>query len=403
MDEMKTKTGLESIDAEDQNENEAAAMPADVYEELIDASANEAEPVDAMDSEEEADSSPSEMLDPVEISSNIDNEEGRIGNLDVFSRGKQSVQLQGRNKSRTYSNRDIIPLDDDGVLKVETRADIRKKEFNELNASMRADKIMKGYVSSVTYSQSSNFWYLSIIYGDWFKVIIPLHRLVPGKSLEDIRAMSMQEQRLHGNLYLGAEIDYQVIKVDEVNTVAVGDRITAMEARRRRLFSPNSNSTIESGMVMEARVVSVAQHYINVEFHGIETAVRVNDIAYYRIPDLRKVYKNGQRVVIMIKELEADITKRQVPVKVSVSIKEAQPDPRVENIKKLTENQSCEGEVTLINQNGVYVLLKDLKMEVLSKLPKFTEPIQAGDHVVVRITTIDEEELHVYGTIVWKC
>ena len=104
----------------------------------------------------------------------------------------------------------------------------------------------------------------------------------------------------------------------------------------------------------------------------------------------------GQRVLAKILTIDRDLEAETVTIE--ASIKQANPNPYAKAMKRYNVNDKYVGEVSMIDENGVFVALEG-GVDVLCKYPERGARPPRGTVVTVRITTKNEEMNRLFGLI----
>lgn len=136
----------------------------------------------------------------------------------------------------------------------------------------------------------------------------------------------------------GAEVDFRVISAtvdDPENPIYMGSRLEAMaKLRKDNWYSDRARgrSLVQAGSIHEARVSAVGKQQLFVELYGVEVAIPTKYVSYTIIDDLTQRYLPGETEKVMIKSVALADKRRadafNYPVAVTMSVREAKPDPR---------------------------------------------------------------------------
>ena len=170
-----------------------------------------------------------------------------------------------------------------------------------------------------------------------------------------------------------------------------------MRARRKEYFfatDRDGNNLIHSGVVAEARIVSVIRAGIFVDLFGLEIYIPLKELSYQRWLDAAAHFQPGQRVLVKVLEINR-IDKTQV--KVIASVKQAGENPYEKALRKYAVGNRYVGTVSMVDANGVFVAL-DGGIDCLCSYPKRGRPPR-GARVTVRILGINKESNRIWGAI----
>ena len=292
------------------------------------------------------------------------------------------------------NKKDIIAIG--SSLSVETEAEKSKNDLLDLVESQKTGRILSGIIQGVEQTSDNPPRSLASVYHGEFKVIIPAEEAV--EPPDDYRGRTPEE--VHHYMLtkrLGAEVDYIVKGMDTESGLAVGSRLEAMRARRKEYFfatDRDGNNLIHSGVVAEARIVSVIRAGIFVDLFGLEIYIPLKELSYQRWLDAAAHFQPGQRVLVKVLEINR-IDKTQV--KVIASVKQAGENPYEKALRKYAVGNRYVGTVSMVDANGVFVAL-DGGIDCLCSYPKRGRPPR-GARVTVRILGINKESNRIWGAI----
>ena len=185
---------------------------------------------------------------------------------------------------------------------------------------------------------------------------------------------------------LGATIDFVVTEINVKTKMAAASRKKAMEIRRM-LELPKH----KVGDIILARVTGVGLNAAIIEAYGIETKVPKEEIDWGYVGDIE--LQVGENVPAKIQELNVE------KGTIKVSIKEAKEDPYKEEVNSLSRGESILGEVTGIQEYGVFVRMRS-GLSALCPFPNWSNfGPQIGDKYVVKINNINKAERKISANI----
>ncbi len=209
------------------------------------------------------------------------------------------------------------------------------------------------------------------------KILIPSSEIKEGKI----------DKRQMRNM-IGSEIRFIIVEVDKLTNKAVASRKMALEKIRKIELKK-----YEKQDKVFARVISVFSKYIDIECLGVDIRLKPEDLEYGYISNLSKLYQVGDKIKVLIKEIDAsnEILK--------VSHKETKEDPYKVARKNYVEGGEYLGEITGYSDNGVFVNLEQ-GIDTMATLPNWMEmPPIIGDKVVVKIKKIQEGKRKIYSSL----
>lgn len=297
-------------------------------------------------------------------------------------------------EKRNENNKRIISID--GKLKVDTDEDRRKNALLSLNESLKGGKILTGHVTGVE-KVGKNGPSVAVLYMEDFKIIIPALECIDIPDPGDRDPQKYEQYLLSKRLK--SEIDYVVKGIDEDKEIVVASRKEAMDRKCKEFLletDKDGNYIVYEGAVVEARVVCTTRAGIIVEIFGVESYIPSRELSYQRIQDATQEFMVGQRILSKILTIDRDLENETVTIE--ASIKQANPNPYAKAMKRYNVNDKYVGEVSMIDENGVFVALEG-GVDVLCKYPERGARPPRGTIVTVRITTKNEEMNRLFGLI----
>lgn len=208
--------------------------------------------------------------------------------------------------------------------------------------------------------------------------------LIPG---QEIGISKIDKKTLRS--VIGSELKFIVLEADKLTNTVVASRKKAMELIQRIQLKK-----YEQGDKVYAKIISVYPKFLLVECLGIDVKLKVEDIEYGYVDNLNNLYQVGDKIKVVIKEIDAD--KKNI----RISHKEILEDPYVNVRKTFAENGEYLATVTGYSDNGVFASLKQ-GMDTMATLPVWLEmPPMPGDMIIVRIKKIIPEQRKIYSSLV---
>jgi len=306
----------------------------------------------------------------------------------------QSRTTRSSPAGRRHAQENILGFDAERT--VETQADKHASDVLDLVESLKAGKILSGYIQGVERSVDNPLISYAVVYHGDIKVIIPAGEFI--ELPQDLRGRRPEE--IHHYLItkrLGAEVDYIVQGIDHETGLAAASRLKAMASRCREMYfgvDRDGNYLIYEGVCAEARVVSVIQAGLFADVLGIETYIPLRELSYQRWVDAQYHFVAGERILVRI--LSVDRSDRD-NIQITASVKQAAANPYEAALKKYTVGNRYVGTVSMVDQNGVFVAL-DGGIDCLCPHPKRGRPPR-GSRVTVRILGINDEAGRIWGAI----
>ncbi len=286
---------------------------------------------------------------------------------------------------------DVLSISGERVS--EGRIDAFSRNLIDLVASQKNKKILTDRINGI---ESAGGHTNAVLYHGEFKI------LIPDSYMFDLtnRGYVIPENAAFAHIISGrldAEVDYVVVEIDIENRIAVGNHLEAARRKQKAyFFDPGSDGKplVNKGMIVEARVITVRRYGIFVDVFGCESFIPIKELSYTRIADAGDLFTTGEIIQVRILEIEP-VSDTQV--KVTASVKEAIPDPRIAAMSIYKIDGLYNGKVTMIDEFGVFVSLAN-GAECKCEFPKERFPA-IGSVVTVRIYRKNEEEKLLWGVI----
>ena len=193
------------------------------------------------------------------------------------------------------------------------------------------------------------------------------------------------------NEYVGQELEFQIIELDEKKNKIVLSRRELLEAEEQRKRNLRF-SEIHVGDVLEGAVSRLAGFGAFVDLGGVDGLLHVSQMSHERVNSPEGMVAVGQRVKVKVIEADAKTGK------IALSLKALQEHPWIENAKSIQQGQVLEGKVVKLLDFGAFVELAPhveglLHISQISEKPvkKPAEALQIGQVVKVKVQSIDRK------------
>ena len=193
---------------------------------------------------------------------------------------------------------------------------------------------------------------------------------------------------------VGEAILAKVIEVDRRrNRLILSERAAAREARKA--LKEQLIGELQAGEVRTGRVISLADFGAFVDIGGADGLVHLSEISWRRLGHPSEMLEVGQEV--QVKVLAVDTERKRI----SLSMRELEPDPWEELARKLQEGQLVEGVITKLTKFGAFASLTvedGYQVEGLIHISELSERriehpsevVQEGQKVTLRVIKVDQ-------------
>jgi small subunit ribosomal protein S1 len=168
------------------------------------------------------------------------------------------------------------------------------------------------------------------------------------------------------------------------------NKLIFSEKAARREDTEGKVAQMKVGDVVEGVVTGVVDFGIFVNVDGVEGLVHISEIAWDRVESPAKYVKVGQTIKAKIISIDRD--------KLSLSMKQLESDPWIEEIAKYKVGESVEGKITRITPFGAFVQVTSV-IEALVHISELSDDhvedpgklVKLGETKSFKIIAIDAE------------
>lgn len=193
--------------------------------------------------------------------------------------------------------------------------------WQNINTSEEKNKILSGQAVAIENEKVKLTHKDGRIYEDDINCVIVNFKnikvLIPGKEL----GLKKDDKKTIRTI-IGSEIKFIILESDKLTNTAVGSRKKAMERIKNVQLKKYDKDDI-----VYAKVISVWSKFIVVECLGIDIRLKISDLEYGYVADLNRLYQVGDKIKVLIKEIDAENGT------LKISHKETKEDPYI-NIRK---------------------------------------------------------------------
>ena len=216
-------------------------------------------------------------------------------------------------------------------------------------------------------------------------VDIGLRGFLPA-SLVDIRRVRELDS------YLNTEVDARIIEMDRNrNNVVLSRRVLLEEGRKAERAEILSKLT--KGMRLKGSVSSIVEFGAFVDLGGIDGLVHISELSWNHVKHPSEVVSVGDEVEVVV--LDVDLDRERI----SLGLKQTQPDPWTELMEKYPAGMIVDGKVTNVVAFGAFVEFSP-SVEGLVHISELAtrhidspkQVVKVGDEVKVKIVEYDLEK-----------
>ncbi|MDP6570168.1 MAG: S1 RNA-binding domain-containing protein, partial [Candidatus Marinimicrobia bacterium] len=193
--------------------------------------------------------------------------------------------------------------------------------------------------------------------------------------------------------FIGVESEFKIVKFNELRQNIVLSRKAILEddllEKRQAVLSD-----MEIGMVLEGTVKNITDFGAFVDLGGIDGLLHITDISWGRINHPTEKLTLGEKVTVKV--IDFDVEK----VRVSLGMKQLQPEPWVDILEKYPIDSIVEGKIVNMMNYGAFIELEEgveglIHISEISWIRHIKHPsdmFKVGDKVEAKILNIDPVE-----------
>ena len=196
---------------------------------------------------------------------------------------------------------------------------------------------------------------------------------------------------------VGTEINCRITKLDVTDEDVVVDRRVVLEEQARALTQAGHDAlqaSIKEGDTVTGKVRSLMPYGAFVDLGGIDGLLHISDIAHARVAKPEDVLSVGQELQLKILKIDPETRK------LSLGLKQLQPDPWSTAAERLVAGQRITGTVTRLADFGAFVeiepgvegLIHISEMSYGKKLRHPSDILKQGDRVDAVNLSVKPEE-----------
>ncbi len=292
---------------------------------------------------------------------------------------KAEILLEGGSTLKdTFSEGDDLDV---LVLKINEQEDkiivsqkrlARERRWKEMNEALETGKRMEGKVKDVVSA------------GIIVNLGSGIEGFMPG-SLVDVRYIPDFQT------FLGQELSFKIIELNRERDKVILSRKKLLEVEAEEQ-KQKTISALEENTIINGVVKRLTDFGAFVDVGGIDGLVHISEVSWQRVGHPQEVLSVGEEIKVKVLEV--------IPEKerISLSVRQAQPDPWSQISEKFSEGDIVKGKVTRIVNFGAFVeLMPGVEGLVhISQMADFhvkhpSEIIQEGEEVDAKILEINTQ------------
>ena len=261
---------------------------------------------------------------------------------------------------------------DDGRVVISKEKADRLKVWDDISRAYKADEPVMGTV-------------LSRVKGG-LSVDIGVKAFLPGSQV-DLRPV----RNLEG--IVGQKLEFKIIKFNKRRANIVLSRRALLESERKKMRE-DTLETLAAGQIIDGVIKNLTDYGAFIDLGGIDGLLHVTDMSWGRVNHPSELFRVGDE--IKVKVLKFD----QENERVSLGLKQIQPDPWIDASMRYPIGKRIEGKVVSLAEYGAFVelepgiegLIHVSEMSWTKRIKHPSKVVNIGDSVESVVLDVDERE-----------
>lgn len=213
-------------------------------------------------------------------------------------------------------------------------------------------------------------------------VDIGLRGFVPASLVDTQRVRDLK-------VFMGQEFECHIVELNRNRNNVVLSRRAFMEGQKKE-EKKKLLETLQKGQIVKGTVSSIVSFGAFIDIGGIDGLVHISELSWGHVGHPSEVLSVGDEVNVEVLSIEHDRNR------VSLGLKQTQPDPWREVVKRFKTGEIIDGRVTKIVQFGAFVEVAN-NVEGLIHISEMAEErvefpgdvVSVGQNVKVKVVDID--------------
>lgn len=192
--------------------------------------------------------------------------------------------------------------------------------------------------------------------------------------------------------YAGRRMSFLVTRFEENGRNIVVSARALIEQERERQREA-LQASLEEGATVQGKISSIRDFGAFVDIGGVDGLIPISEIGWSRVEDIKEHLSLGQEVTAVIKKLDWKAGR------ITLSLKEALPDPWVSVRERLGEGSIHTGRVARLTAFGAFVTLEPgidglIHISKLGGGRRINHPrevLEVGQQIEVKVEGVDDE------------
>ncbi|MCX5740092.1 MAG: 30S ribosomal protein S1, partial [Proteobacteria bacterium] len=260
--------------------------------------------------------------------------------------------------------------DADGRIALSKEKADRLKIWDEISRAFEADESVEGHIVSRVKGGLS--------------VDIGVKAFLPGSQV-DLRPVRNLES------LIGNRLAFKIIKFNKRRGNIVLSRRALLETERARQRT-ETLTTLEVGQIVDGVIKNLTDYGAFIDLGGIDGLLHVTDMSWGRVNHQSEIFQVGDQIKVKVLKFDPDSER------VSLGLKQIQPDPWVDAAHKYPIGKRVRGKVVSLADYGAFLeleagiegLVHVSEMSWTKRVKHPSKVVTAGDMVEAIVLDIDE-------------
>ncbi len=189
--------------------------------------------------------------------------------------------------------------------------------------------------------------------------------------------------------YEGQEIEFVITEFNPKKRRVIGDRRQLVAAEREKL-QKELFAKIKEGDMIEGTVKNITDFGLFIDLGGVDGLLHITEMSWGRIESPKKLYKVGDSIKAMIKEINGE--------KVALTLKFPESNPWLNAAEKFAVGNVIEGKVARMTDFGAFIEIEAgidalLHVSQISKahVEKPADALKIGQVITAKVVDFNEE------------
>jgi len=192
--------------------------------------------------------------------------------------------------------------------------------------------------------------------------------------------------------YVGKTMDFRVVKINEAAENVVVSHKALLEAeleeQRKKILA-----NLEKGLILEGTVKAITEFGVFVDLGGVDGLIHITDLSWGRVNHPSEIVKLDQKIQVVVTDFDEE------KKRISLSMKQLQPEPWKNIEEKYAIGQKVSGKVVSLTEYGAFVeiekgiegLIHISEMSWTEHIKHPSQKVSMGQNVEAVILSLDKE------------